>query len=315
MAENFTVVLQGIYLDPEIPYALYVFDVSVNAVLSIITIMGNTLTMVALWKIPLSQLRKVFKAFLFNLALEDLGVGLIVQPLYIVAVLTAMSGCPVISRILGGIFYLGDWYVLGVSVSFLTAIAIDRLLALHFGVRYSNLVTFKRVVIALVFQWILTIGLTSVIVFDYRIYNIEANAVLGLYLSIITFCYLKIYLKLRRHDGTMREMFPLQNLQGSFQVENRPMRVSHLNMMRYKRSVYNMLYLYAAFVVCYLPQFCILTVIQACGYDRTTNIAMFVGTTLVFVNSPLNPILYCWRIREIRQVVLRILSDVFYSCK
>ena len=74
MAENFTVVLQGTYPDPEIPYALYVFDVSVNAVFSVITIIGNTLIMIALWKIPLSQLRKVFKVFLFNLALADLCV-------------------------------------------------------------------------------------------------------------------------------------------------------------------------------------------------------------------------------------------------
>ena len=47
MAENFTVVLQGLYLDPEIPRALYIFDVAVNAVFSIITIFGNVLIMVA----------------------------------------------------------------------------------------------------------------------------------------------------------------------------------------------------------------------------------------------------------------------------
>ena len=221
-----------------------------------------------------------------------------------------MSGFSDVSRILEAIFYLGNWYFPSISVCFLTAIAIDRLLALHFGVRYSNLVTFKRVVIALLFQWILRIGETSVIIFDYRIYNIEANVVLGLYLSIITICYLKIYLNLRRHDNTMREMCPLQNMQGSCQEENGPARINQLNMMRYKRTVYNMPYLYAAFVLCYVPPFCIFIVIQACGYDRTTNIAMFLGTTLVYVNSSLNPILYCWRIREIRVEVLSTVGCV-----
>ena len=315
MAENFTVVLQGIHLDPDIPYALYVFDVSVNAVFSIITIMGNTLIMVALWKIPLSKLRKVFKAFLFNLALADLCVGLIVQPLYISSVLTAMSGYPNSSRILGTIFYLGNWYFPNISVSFLTAIAIDRLLALHFGVRYNNLVTFKKVVMVLVFQWILKIAETLLIIFDYRIYNIEANVGLGLCLSLITFCYLKIYLTLRRHDSTVREMFPFQNRQGTCQRELRTVKISHFNMMRYKRSVYNLLYLYAAFVLCYLPPFCILIVIQARRVDKAANIARFLGATLIFVNSSLNPILYCWKIREIRREVLRMLSDVFCSCK
>ena len=92
MAKNFSVVLQGGLLDPEIPFALYVLDVTLNAVSSITTILGNTLIIVALRKIRARHVHMVFKAFLFNLALADLSVGLLVQLPYILAVLTAMSG-------------------------------------------------------------------------------------------------------------------------------------------------------------------------------------------------------------------------------
>ena len=79
MAESFTVVLQGLYLDPEVPLALYLADVAINAVFSVITIIGNVLIMAALRKIPLTQVHTIFKLFLFNLALADLGVGVIVH--------------------------------------------------------------------------------------------------------------------------------------------------------------------------------------------------------------------------------------------
>lgn len=309
MAENFSVVWQGLYLDPEIPRALYIFDVAVNAVFSITTIIGNVLIMAALRKIPLTQVHTVFKAFLFNLALADLGVGLVVQPMYISTVLTAMRGYVNASRILGAMFYLLNWFFPNLSFVFLTAIAVDRFLVLHLRLGYHNMVTLKKVVIVLVFVWIVGFFGTLFMIYDNRIFNIGILVVLAVCLPLTTFCYLKIYLTLRRHDKTIREQSPLENAHSTNQTE--PSGVKRFNMMRYKRSVWNMLYVYIAFVLCYLPLFCILIVIHAQGVDRTANIFRFLGATFIFINSSLNPILYCWKIREVRRAVMRTLSDFF----
>ena len=311
MAENFTKVLQGLYLDPEIPLALYFFDLTVNAIFSILTIIGNSLIMAALRKIQLTQVHTVFKAFLFNLALADLGVGLIVQPLFISAVLTAMSGFKDASRILGALFYLGNWFLPNVSFVFLTLIAVDRFLVLHLRLRYRNLVTLKKVATVLVTMWIVTFGGTMLIIYDYRIYNIAINFGLAVCLALTTFCYLKIYLTLRRHDKSVRGQSPLENRFVTCNIE--PLSAKRFNVMRYKRSVWNMLYVYIAFILCYLPLFCIVIIIHVRGVDRATKIFRFLGATLIFMNSSLNPLLYCWKIREIRRVVLKMLSDVF--CK
>ena len=150
MAENFSVVLQGRLLNPEIPFALYVLDITLNAVSSIVTIFGNTLIIVALRKIRAAHVHMVFKAFLFNLALADLSVGLLVQLPYILAVLTAMSGYTEVSRIIRALFYLGIWYFPLISIAFQTVIAIDRFLALHLA-SYRRLVTRKRVLKVIVF--------------------------------------------------------------------------------------------------------------------------------------------------------------------
>ena len=304
MAENFSVVLKGLYLDPDIPFALYMFDVAVNVVFSIITIIGNSLIIAALRKIPFMQLHTVLKAFLFNLALADLGVGLVVQPLYISSVLTATSGYNNASRILGAVFYLGNWCLPNVSIVFLTAIAVDRFLALYLRLRYRSVVTLKKVMTVLVALWIFTFAGTLLIIYNSKIYNIAANFTLAVCLSLTTFCYLNIYLGLRRHNNCVRIPNQPASCQREFSSKQRS------NLMRYKRSVWNMLYVYGAFLLCSLPLFCILIVIHVRGVERTTKIFQFCGATLIFINCSLNPLLYCWKIREIRRVVLGMLSSI-----
>ena len=144
MAENFTSILEAPpHLDPEVPLPLYLADTAVNAVSSVATIIGNVLIITALRKIPLTQVHAVFKIFIFNLALADLGVGIIVQPLFISTVLATLSGCANAVRILRVMFYLSNFYLPNMSLVLLTVIAIDRFLALHFPLRYRNLVKVK----------------------------------------------------------------------------------------------------------------------------------------------------------------------------
>ena len=299
MAENFSVVLQGRLLDPEIPFGLYVLDITLNAVSSIVTIFGNTLIIVALRKIRATHVHMVFKAFLFNLALADLSVGLLVQLPYILAVLTAMSGYAEVSRIIGALFHLVTWYFPVISVAFQTAIAIDRFLALHLA-SYRRLVTRKRVLM---------------IIYDHRIFNIMVNIGLGFCMFVITACYLKIYLKLIRQDETVRGMISLRSLNNSGQRQSARVRKNNFNLVKYKRSIYTMFYIYIAFIFCSLPVFSVMIALQIQGPERPTIIVQFLGSTLVYINSSLNPVLYCWRIREIRRMVKRTVLKIFCACR
>ena len=310
MAENFSVVLQGRLLDPEIPFALYVLDVTLNVVSSITTIFGNTLIIVALRKIRATHVHMVFKAFLFNLALADLSVGLLVQLPYILAVLTAMSGYAEVSRIIGAPFHLVTWYFPVISVAFQTAIAIDRFLALHLA-SYRRLVTRKRVLKVLVFIWIMRLAETCLIIYDHRIFNIMANIGLGFCMFVITACYLKIYLTLRRQDQTVRDMISLRRLNNSGQRQSTRVRRNNFNLVKYKRSIYTMFYIYIAFIFCSLPVFSVMIALQIQGPERPTIIVQFLGATLVYINSSLNPVLYCWRIREIRRMAQKTMSKTF----
>lgn len=313
MADNFSVVLNGLYIDTDIPFALYIADVAVNTIFSITAILGNTFIMVALWKLSPLQVHPVFKAFLFSLALADLGVGFVVQPLYIAAVITAINGQLKASRTIGAIFYFGNWFLPFVSFATLTGIAIDRFLALHFRVRYRLLVTTKRVVFLLGLLWVLTVAGTTFIVWNHNAYNALANGIVAMFLFLTTASYLKIYLTLRHQEGRLSNaVTPAFELRPTNSTESK--RHTGFNLIRFKKSVNNMLYVYVAFILCYLPLFCILIVIHVRGVNRTTKISRFICATLIFVNSSLNPLLYCWKIREIRQVVWEAVVKMFSSC-
>jgi len=113
---------------------------TVNSMLALIAFFGNVLIIVALQKV--SSLHPPTKLLLGCLAVSDLCVGLITQPLH-AAILASPENSKicfyliVVFNILGSIF-------MGVSLLTVTAIGVDRLLALLSGLRYRPVVTLTR---------------------------------------------------------------------------------------------------------------------------------------------------------------------------
>ena len=114
------------------------FISALNSFLSITAFLGNILILIALHKE--SSLHSPSKLLLRCLATTDLCVGLIVEPLAVIGWISAVNGhwniCPYLfeaASITGNTFC-------GVSVLTLTAISVDRLLALLLGLRYTQVV-------------------------------------------------------------------------------------------------------------------------------------------------------------------------------
>ena len=65
-------------------------------------------------------------------------------------------------------------------------------------------------------------------------------------------------------------------------------------------------------VVCYLPYLIIIAYIWSSkNLSSSVYLALEVAVTLVFLNSSLNPILYSWKIREVRQAVKHTIRQLF----
>ncbi|KAL9960262.1 hypothetical protein ACROYT_G033697 [Oculina patagonica] len=211
------------------------------------------------------------------------------------------------------IYYIGKVYkassftLCEVSVFISTAINVDRLLALLLGLRYRHVVTLRRVSAVIICFWLLGILCGSL----YLVFNKNSSIaytiafpLLIFSLVISVFSYTKIYLKLKHHQ--LQVHVPQGQPNGG--------RIS-LNIARYKKSVSSVLWVQLALVTCYLP-FIIMVMLEIYGQMSGNNleIAFDFTTTLTYLNSSLNPILYCWRIGAVRQAAKETIKQLNF-CK
>ena len=74
-------------------------------------------------------------------------------------------------------------------------------------------------------------------------------------------------------------------------------------MARYKKTVFNALWVHLTLTTCYIPFAVVTTVIAIRGLGISLFLAEGLTVSFVYLNSTLNPILYCWKIKEVRQAV------------
>ena len=87
-------------------------------------------------------------------------------------------------------------------------------------------------------------------------------------------------------------------------VQQQPNQPNALNMARYRKAVSTALWVQLALAVCYVPKFTMLIVIShSKTYSSRVVLIDVIAFILVYFNSTLNPFLYCWRIREVKQAV------------
>ena len=259
-------------------------------IFSPVATVGNILVIRALLKA--SSIPPNIKNFFLSLSVSDLAVGLFAQLMYAVVLRMAADGghnfdllCPTILTVC--YFFL---LLLGCA-SFLnvTAIAVDRPLAITLHLRYQELVTSKRVIIVLVSIWIASVATAYLyLVNSQRAIVVVIGESVGILLTRVA--YIRIYRVVRHHQNQIHSQLQQQNVQA-------------MELLREKKSAFNALYFYVIFVVCYLPHFSS-GILLITGSDQSS-VRFAIHATLFFVllNSSLNPVVYCWRYREIRQIV------------
>ena len=117
--------------------------------------MLNILTIQALRKTP--SLAKTLKTLLLSLVVSHLGVGLLVQPMYVaILVMKIQQNTESIAYVTVYKAFLIPPKILVLASHFgVISLTVDRFLAIHFHLRYQELVTHKRVVFSCVRLWIL----------------------------------------------------------------------------------------------------------------------------------------------------------------
>ncbi len=260
-----------------------------------------------------SSLPKTLKTLFLSLAVSDLGVGLVVQPFNIALLVkwleknsesTSSYTMQIVFSVVMSLFSCASFF--GVF-----AISVDRFLAIRLHLRYQELVTHKRVVAAVISTWVFSAFFSSIKLWMPANVNqpitIFVAIFFGLFYICTTIIYYDIYLTVGRHRNR------IQSLQVQHVVQNSE-EMAATNVANVNKSAVSAFYVYLAFVLCYLPGYCMMISRMIVSEP---NIAMEsfdpYSWTLVFINSSLNPVIYCLKMRRIRHAIMDILRNLFPS--
>ena len=268
-----------------------VVNCALNAPFMLVSTLGNTLVLAAIVRTP--SIRSPSMIMLASLATTDFLVGLIAQPLFIADELIMKN------HVLNALSSMIGFALCGISLATITAISIDRFIALQYHLRYATLVTNSRVICSIVAASLIILICSGLRLWDNVGFHLLFAMLTGVCLVISTLCYIKIYQIVQRHRVQIRSQ---EQATKSHVIQNRTEK------MRLKQSALNTFVFYIFMIACYSPSY-ILLFLFGISYS-TWKTEWTISTTVVFMNSSLNPVLFCWRIRQLRVAVVKTARDM-----
>ena len=274
-----------------------------NSCLCYTTIILNIVTIHAIRKTAL--LPKPLRTLLLSLAVSDVGVGLLVQPLYISTLVSRLNkkriDCISYTILLAAI----NLFCISSLLNVVT-ISVDRFLAVHLHLRYQELVTHKRVIAAVISIWLFSTIISSSAFYDSLLIISQVvwfvNMTVCLILVVIV--YWRIYKVLKRHKNQIQSL-QIQEVQQ--EVQNGDLS----NFLRLRKSALGTFYVCVVFWICYLPSHILSFLLLARLLSPISFYEALPYTiALLFLNSSLNPIIYCWKMGPIRRTLMDIMRSI-----
>ena len=283
-------------------YVAHILTSIVNIASSPTAVAGNLIVMLSVWKSP--SLHTPSNVFICCLAFSDSMVGLLAQPFFVIhkiGEILRRFDMYCTTRIL--LESLGN-VTAGASVLTMTGMAVERCLALFLHLRYNEIVTAGRVLFAVACFWIVFIVLAAFRIFliPPAIYNNILIAIISLSLISTYLAYIKILQCVRKHERGI-EIAEFEVIRSSLPMEQKR------NIKRYKKSTVAMIFVVGFFTACYLPFLSVKLAQKVWGYTTPVKTAYLYATTIAFLNSSLNPLVYCWRIKSLRHAVKKVLKE------
>lgn len=288
-------------------YSIIIFNIAASAFLCYTTTMMNIVTIHALVKTPLQP--KPLKTLLLSLAFSDLFLGVLGDPLQI-AYLVGRLRCKlpnhatdIASNVVVSVLFLS-------SLSSIVVISADRFIAIQMPLRYKDVVTRKRSFTVVVVIWMFSVVFSS-LCYGFRVISLLYAFIILIVLELVSFVVTtlsscKIYLTVRRHKKQMTSQIQQLLQNGDSMIFPRSAS---------EKSSHGTLLIYLLFWLCYLPHFVLSIVREIYQIYAGNNIiidGLFVfSETLVLLNSSINPVIYCWKMRPIRRTILSSIQNVY----
>jgi hypothetical protein len=266
-----------------------------NALFGIVASCGNIIFIVSLWKT--NTLHTSSNLLLGNLAIADLLVGLLVQPLYVAYKAGELNGkytCFVHIS-----FSTLAWLAVGVSFLTLTTISFERYIAILKPFFYLTLLQERNVVVVSVLIWLISLALVFsrfVGVSSFLFYAICCTIIV-ISFTTTTFIYIKIFRLAKHHHKSIIDTRHHESVKNGRE-----------NLVQETKLTKTIGLVTGIFFLSYVPTLCIMVYYSIRGYGRVVKTVYSWPDTILFVNSSLNPFIYYMRNQQIRQGVLNMLK-------
>ena len=278
----------------------------INSILSAVTIFGNSMILLAIFKTP--GLRTNSNFFIASLAVADFFVGLVMNPLYAVKAGMAVDVNSHPLTIAAAVITL---QTLTATTYNLCCVSIDRYLAIVAVFRYESYVTTERCLRFIGLVWVCSfiVPLPRLFITEFhalpRLWLVSYIVVFIVPLSGISFCYFHIY----KTASAQARRIACEHI-----VDRR----EAVKIRKNRKATWTAALVIGACFVLWFPS-CILSFVQAltsdeCLKHRIDSSIWFWVDTLAFASSALNPWIYFLRSREFKQALRRIVVQSGVYC-
>ena len=275
----------------------FTLNIIVNSITCPFTVVLNLLVIMAVKSRP--RLQSKTNILLACLAVTDAATGLIVQPAFILWMILKLLGLDSQATVIR--FLNSSLRATFVSSSLhLTLVTFERVVAIKFTMHYADIVTNKNIMMAVTAFWIIALSTLGL-----RFTKGEAffsNIITGFALIscviFIAFSYIMLYRETRRHVKMIKaHQLPQEEVE-RFAKESKVLKTT--------------VYVVGSVVMCFMPvvvHLLISTIAWVSGYWIQFRLSSFYHVfaqtirTCGVLNSLLNPLIYCWRQREMRRFV------------
>ncbi|XP_022788253.1 adenosine receptor A3-like [Stylophora pistillata] len=272
-----------------------IFLVITNIITSPLTATLNMLVIIAV-KTKSRLKAKKSNILLACLAVTDLAVGVIVQPMLIV-----VSIIDLISELTRGLCFLQicTQFMTSVlcnsSLIHLTLVSGERYLTIKHVYAYANgLVTEVRLLVALSVARLLSITL-HIPLFDYRsAFYVTNNIFIGISVAIVAFCHATVYREVSRQQKTLSTQEVTEEIRQKFLKDKEALKLTS--------TIIVVLFL------CYLPITVVRIVLSRSGFMsiKARFIILIFSVSFALFNSFLNPLIYAIRTRQFRVAFIEL---------
>ena len=266
-----------------------IITIIINGITCPFTFLLNVLVIIAVKRRP--RLQTNANILLACLATTDALTGLIAQPSFILHFLSQLLG---VKKTVPFFRVFHNFFMRALSVCsclHLMAVTCERLLAIKFTMNYRVMVTKKNMTVAVTACWIFSFSCEIFRQFKstVNVANVLIAFTLILCILFVTSVYFVLYLETRRHQKMIRtQQLPQEEVE-RFSKESKALKTT--------------VYVVCSVVICFLPMsFVFASFVKKLQIIYSPPLVR----TLALLNSLLNPLIYCWRQKEMRRFVFRI---------